>query len=199
MPKQTFYNLPPSKRESIFNAAILEFSQVLFSEASINRIIKTADIPRGSFYQYFDDKEDLFSFVISNIFTVIDEIIQARRKDLSESDALTVFMERVYATVELNIRKPQYVQITLLQSKDRTLFVRQFFTLSDAHRQSVIALFTHDKQSGIIRDDVDSSLIIDMVYALSSELFLSVGMDGEAYVKKMESVINIIKEGIRRK
>ena len=61
MPKKTFYNLAPEKRELISAAARKEFARVPLAEASIARIIKDADIPRGSFYQYFEDKDDLFT------------------------------------------------------------------------------------------------------------------------------------------
>ena len=198
MPKDTFFNLPELKRKAVFDAAVREFAVHMFSEASINRIVKAAQIPRGSFYQYFDGKEDLFSYVIARIFTEIEEIMQTRRRDRRDADALSLFMEKVYATAELNKEKPEYVQITLLQSRDKTHFVRQFFEISDAQRRNALQLFERDKQRGIVREDVDSSLVIDMVYTLSKELFFDVGMDSEAYIKKMETVISIIREGIRR-
>ncbi len=198
MPKNTFFNLPGLKQNTVFDAAVREFSVHMFSEASINRIVKAAQIPRGSFYQYFDGKEDLFSYLIARIFTEIEQMMQTRGRERQDTDALSLFMERVYTTAELNKKKPEYVQITLLQYRDKTHFVRQFFEISDVQRQYVLKLFERDKQRGIIREDVDSSLVIDMVYTLSKELFFDVGMDSEAYVTKMEAVINIIREGIKR-
>ena len=67
MPKQTFYKLPQEKQERILAAAKREFTQMRYSDASINQIVREAGIPRGSFYQYFEDKNDLF-------LTLIDEI-----------------------------------------------------------------------------------------------------------------------------
>ncbi|WP_232699351.1 TetR/AcrR family transcriptional regulator [Brevibacillus daliensis] len=64
MPKQTFFNLPKDKKESLINSAMKEFSRVPLFKASISNIIKEAGIPRGSFYQYFEDKEDLFLFLL---------------------------------------------------------------------------------------------------------------------------------------
>ncbi len=57
--KKTFYNLPEEKRHRIIDAIMKEFSSATTEKVSINRIIKTANISRGSFYQYFDDKVDL--------------------------------------------------------------------------------------------------------------------------------------------
>lgn len=64
MPTTTFFNLPPPKREKLLRAAVAEFARRPCGEVSINRIIQAAEIPRGSFYQYFADKTDLFRHVL---------------------------------------------------------------------------------------------------------------------------------------
>ena len=62
VPKPTFLNLSKEKQELLITAAKKEFSRVPLNGASISNIIKDAGIPRGSFYQYFEDKEDIFFF-----------------------------------------------------------------------------------------------------------------------------------------
>lgn len=64
MPFQTFYNLSEEKKERLMDAVRAEFSRAPFEQVSINRIVQTAGISRGSFYQYFADKEDLFFYCI---------------------------------------------------------------------------------------------------------------------------------------
>lgn len=59
MPTERFYNLPEGKRRLIIEAIVEEFTRVPFEKASINKIIKTAGISRGSFYTYFEDKTDV--------------------------------------------------------------------------------------------------------------------------------------------
>ena len=66
MPKETFLNLPKEKKEKITNAILKEFSRENFNKASISNIIKEAKIPRGSFYQYFEDKEDAIEYIIDS-------------------------------------------------------------------------------------------------------------------------------------
>ena len=58
MPTNTFLNLPIEKKKKIMNAAKSEFVEYSFYDASINRIIKNAGISRGSFYMYFENKEE---------------------------------------------------------------------------------------------------------------------------------------------
>lgn len=75
MPKSTFYNLNNDKKEKIKKAIRNEFSKNSFSKASISNIIEEAKIPRGSFYQYFEDKEDALKYIL-------DEVAQKERKEV---------------------------------------------------------------------------------------------------------------------
>lgn len=64
MPKETFYNLSETKRRLIEDVAFDEFAEHGFDKASINRIVATTKIAKGSFYQYFEDKKDLFAHLM---------------------------------------------------------------------------------------------------------------------------------------
>ncbi|MDP4088005.1 MAG: TetR/AcrR family transcriptional regulator [Bacillota bacterium] len=82
MPKQLFFTLSSEKQNRIKAAALAEFSEHQYHEASINQIIKMADISRGSFYQYFDDKEDLYFFLIESFLKIkMDEFLKNYAKD----------------------------------------------------------------------------------------------------------------------
>ena len=81
MPKERFLNLPEEKKQRIIDAAVAEFSRVPFDQVSINKIIRSAEIPRGSFYQYFDDKLDLLSFILQDLGTELEHtVLQVRKK-----------------------------------------------------------------------------------------------------------------------
>ena len=64
MPKDTFMNLNEEKREKVEKAMEKEFARATFEKASVSRIVKDAEIPRGSFYQYFEDKEDAIRYIV---------------------------------------------------------------------------------------------------------------------------------------
>ncbi len=67
MPSERFLKLSEEKQKRIVEAAVNEFARVPFENVSINQIIREADISRGSFYTYFEDKRDLLGYV-SGIF-----------------------------------------------------------------------------------------------------------------------------------
>ena len=83
MIKQTFYNLPEHKRQRVINAVVEEFANAESDKVSINHIVQNADISRGSFYQYFDDKLDLVEVLIKSF---IDKGIDDVRRAIVSSD-----------------------------------------------------------------------------------------------------------------
>jgi AcrR family transcriptional regulator len=75
MPNSTFYNLPLEKQNRIINSAIDEFISKPYTKTSIDRIVKNAEIPKGSFYQYFEEKKDIYLYVLEHeILRVEDDV-----------------------------------------------------------------------------------------------------------------------------
>ena len=70
---ETFLRLPEEKRRRFLDAAWEEFSGARFTDVSINQIVRRAGIPRGSFYQYFTDKEDLFAYLLEEVRNHVKE------------------------------------------------------------------------------------------------------------------------------
>jgi AcrR family transcriptional regulator len=63
MVRPRFANLPPAQQQAILGAALEEFAAHGFHDASLNRVIESAGISKGSMYYYFDGKEDLYAHV----------------------------------------------------------------------------------------------------------------------------------------
>ena len=86
MPTATFFRLPEEKRRRLLDACWSELTGVRFTDVSINRIITEAHIPRGSFYQYFSDKEDLIHYLLDNMreyfISLLQGILVEARGDL---------------------------------------------------------------------------------------------------------------------
>ena len=69
MPKQTFFNLPQGKRQMIERVALDEFAEYGFDNSNMNRIVAESKIAKGSFYQYFEDKKDLYFHLMDTVVT----------------------------------------------------------------------------------------------------------------------------------
>jgi len=74
MPKETFFNLDEAKRNKIIEAAKKEFTSNSLRKSRVSNIIKAASIPRGSFYQYFEDLDDLYYYVVNKMFDKVYKV-----------------------------------------------------------------------------------------------------------------------------
>ena len=70
MPKETFIKLKEEKKKHITDAFLREFAVKTYDEASISMVVKQLRIAKGSVYQYFDDKLDLFMYLLGESVAV---------------------------------------------------------------------------------------------------------------------------------
>ncbi|MFW5842055.1 MAG: TetR/AcrR family transcriptional regulator [Bacillota bacterium] len=81
MPKTTFHHLPKLKRQKITEAIQTVFIEKPMSKISVTDIVTEANIPRGSFYQYFDDLDDVFSYLFDTALSAFETDVHARLKE----------------------------------------------------------------------------------------------------------------------
>lgn len=79
-----FNSLKPEKQELIINAAINEFVKSGFEKASTNEIVKEAKISKGSLFNYFNSKKDLYLYLIEYVVQIVKKIYE--QIDLNETD-----------------------------------------------------------------------------------------------------------------
>jgi TetR/AcrR family transcriptional regulator len=201
MPKDTFFNLDGAKQKKIFEAAVDEFSQRRFSEASINQVVKNAGISRGSFYQYFDNKEDLYLYTLKQIGKEKLNIIGRVGELKPDADFFDGYMYMFRAALEWSTAKPEYYRIGMLMELDDSRFVSELRKASPEGFLMLKGMLEKDMQLGRIRDDVDAGLVVDIIYTLNLYLLTQYFKeDNKAELtEKAEEVIRIIKEGIVRK
>ena len=94
MCRETFRRLPEEKRTRFLDAAWGEFTRVGIEDVSINQIVQKAGVPRGSFYQYFSDKGDLFTYLMERRQT------QEQIEDLQQSVSAVNSLKGLYTENE---------------------------------------------------------------------------------------------------
>lgn len=100
MPRPRFANLPPAQQASLLDAALAEFAAKGYQDASLNRIIASVGVSKGSLYYYFDGKEDLYAEVIRR---QIERLLQAGEPlptfDADDADTFWRQVEELYASL----------------------------------------------------------------------------------------------------
>jgi len=100
MPKPLFFQLTKEKQEAIRQAAFDEFSSAMFSDASINHIVQVANIARGSFYLYFDDKLDVYLYTTQRLLEQQSELFLAYILENEPDDIFGLYRSLLMFTIE---------------------------------------------------------------------------------------------------
>lgn len=119
---QKFYTLESEKQQRIINSALKEFAKNGYERASTNEIIKEADISKGSLFNYFKSKKELYFYLIDYADEIIEKIYD--EIDLSVTD----FFERIrdVGVIKYNIMKntPQAFDFINALGKEESVEVK---------------------------------------------------------------------------
>ena len=203
IPKQTYFNLSEQKQKRITDAAINEFSVRRFAEAKVSNIIKEANIPRGSFYQYFEDKLDIYK----HIYTIMGERkLEYLTDDLKNPMNLAffdLFRQLYHSGLEFALDNPKLMRITslLLAQKDYVYdeILKNSIELAIDFYKGMIV---RDQEAGRMDKSIDpdtlANLVINMTMNVTLDVFDSnAEIDKQAYKDKIEKVIYIFEKGIK--
>lgn len=78
---KSFNRLDESRRQNILNECIIEFAEKGYTNASTNTIAKNAGIAKGLLFYYFENKKNLFLYILEHIGSLITcEIVSSIQK-----------------------------------------------------------------------------------------------------------------------
>lgn len=158
MPKSTFFNLPEVKRSAIEAAAILEFRDHTFAGASINRIVEQSGISKGSFYQYFDDKEDVYLHIMSLIGSEKMNYLKPKLLNPEQVGFFEIIREIYRSGIEFGLSHPDYLEIGNKMMRDPTMTARLMAHFGDMGLGVYRDLIRKGQTNGEIRADMDVDL-----------------------------------------
>jgi AcrR family transcriptional regulator len=203
MPKETFYNLPEEKRQKIYEAAMDEFARHPFKQASINRVVEQAGIAKGSFYQYFQDKKDLYKYLIEEIYQMKIAYLTPSMKNPFDMDCFTLIQELFRSGVRFAKNNPKLAKVAqhLLSNSEKDTYME----VMDEKKVEGIQIYKQILQMGVDKGDVRPDIHMDMaayfLFQLSNslsgeftDLFHQWGED--VLMERVDDMIGLLKHGI---
>lgn len=203
MPHKTFDNLSSTKKKSLEAAALDEFSKYTYEQISINRIIQSIGMPRGSFYLYFNDKEDLYLYIINKYYCIFFDLI-SNVLDNNQDDIIK-FYGAIFNTIieycDKGCYGAMFKQFFLglnrnIENKVLEKLMSEYrFGLVDKIVETFGPLLAYNKH-----DDVKDVIFIlndILIHALTAYYILNI--DLEFIQKRLSNQLNIVKNGIYKK
>ncbi len=171
VPTQTFFNLPETKRQAFIQAAIDEFADNDYANASITRIVARVGIAKGSVYQYFQDKRDLYLYLLD---LAAQEKLALLRDARPPDPGMSIFayLRWLLSTgAQFQLVHPRLAQVAYralygdIPFHDETL-VR----MKVAAYEYISQLVEQGLARGDIDPDIDPELAVFVIHSLSMEL-----------------------------
>lgn len=208
MPEKTFLNLPEKKRERVTRVLIKHFARKPYSKVDIEDVAKESRVSKGSMYQYFKDKKDMYFYAIRVALGKYLEIVE----DVNFEN--TSFFEYVKKGFE-------HYWNFLLTDKDACLLIEKSALYDDSPHRKEIEEMYHSKsreilkniilknqKAGFIRDDINPEIIMVFIDGASWNLkkaLLKIAQEKgvsvhklskESIKKAQDEFMRLLKEGI---
>ena len=193
MPKQTFFNLEPDKRQGVIDKAVEEFARLPFEQASLSKIVEDCGIAKGSMYQYFEDKRDLYLYIV-------DLAYEEKRSYVGKAfakggDIFQVLEEYYLQSYRFAQERPLLHQVAnkFWDSKAQALQAEQEQGLLG--RASDFAQFLNDAMAqGEVNGDLDPEAVFFVYHAVAKDLidYFDQGRNGQ-FLKK---VLDVLRFGL---
>ena len=175
MPKQTFFNLADKKRQRITELAIAEFAHADYENASISNIVKQAKIAKGSFYQYFEDKKDLYLYLIDlgsqQRMAFIQESREARKPKGKKRNFFQELRWLFGVSTQFSMQHPQLNQIINRAAySDSPVKEEALRHIQVAAKQPICDLVEKGIANGDLRPELDIDLATFMIVTAGNNL-----------------------------
>lgn len=203
MPKDTFFNLPDDKRSLICDVAVEEFAEYSYDQASVNRIVAKAGIAKGSFYQYFEDKQDLYFYVLQVIGEKKLEYMSPVMRNPDQHDIFTLLREIYLSGIQFAANHPDYAEIgkKLIENKNSRIYNEVVDENLPAANDIFEALLARAVERGEIRADIDVKMfayMISSMTAMVSSYYVEyvAGDFDEGMMDTVDRFLDFLKNGI---
>jgi len=111
-------------RDLILKAALDEFFNHGYNEASMRKIAQNANMTVGNLYHYYKDKEDLFSALVYDTVIALNQTIIPLIEFPLEMDAYLISKRNEYFNAQIKLMSKDLVKIFVKQKKELLILFR---------------------------------------------------------------------------
>ena len=192
------------KQKRIIEAAILEFSEKGFENANTNKIARNANISVGSLFKYFNNKTDLFLYIVKLAEAELESQIHSvlsMGKGFFETVGMILSLIDEYSKTDKALVRLYYEMTSIGQS---SLVETVVSTLEKVAGSEYKTIIKKAQDRGEIRADVDPAVvafILDNIfmslqfsyampyYQLRKRLFVGEDIDDKKIIQETMSIL----------
>ena len=167
--KSAFSNLPEEKRQRILKVARSEFAKNGFENTSIQQIARKSDISVGSVYKYFDNKEQMFTYIAQEGLSELEDLLMKLAP--SKEDILIKAEKIIRTLLKFSKEHPELVQLYCsLTTGDNSEFLNELSQRIEAVTASIYTqTISMAQETGEVRKDINPAMfafLLDNVFMM---------------------------------
>ncbi|MEX3648942.1 TetR/AcrR family transcriptional regulator [Mycolicibacterium porcinum] len=188
MPTVTWARLDPARRAAVVEAAEAEFGAHGYSRGSLNVVARRAGVAKGSLFQYFADKRDLYAFIADigsqRVRAYMEDRIRTLDPDRPFFDFLTDLLDDWVAYFADHPQdRSLHAAASFEVDTDARVSVR---TVIHRHYLEVLRPLVQEAQTrGDLRADADAGALISLLLMIFPHLALA------PYVRGMDPILGL--------
>lgn len=173
MPKQTFLNLPEEKRKAFIEIALDEFANHDYNTASVSKIVEKAGIAKGSVYQYFEDKQDLFMYLLDFANQEMLNVIQQTPPPDPNADFFETLRWQMSVGVQASLKYPVHSKLARRAYTSPLPFRDMILQKAKKTREEYFqGLVARAQTTGHLNPNLDPAVVSFMVQGLTGDMGL---------------------------
>jgi AcrR family transcriptional regulator len=202
-PRSTFLNLEERKRKRFIEAAMKEFSMHDYESASISAIVEKLGIAKGSVYQYFGSKKELYLYLLQEAAAVKMSYLQDEINK-GYSSFLELYQRMFSAGIRWDLQCPRESRLLYLSSLEQRLEDTPNFSLDNKRRswEMMTGLLKEERKQGRLRTDLTEEVMAWQIIAVSvgiaDYIQLKYGVDYLQNAKKGKPVFALSEKEIMK-
>ncbi|MEK3921037.1 TetR/AcrR family transcriptional regulator [Paenibacillus polymyxa] len=173
MPKNSFFRLDEARREEISNSAMHLFVNNLYEDITMKMLLDSLSMHPGTFYRYFEDKDDLYCQLIRNV----TQKRAAYFSNSNEDSLYSYFLTGLFGNVNGMVTEPlNELEIKLTKTFSyipEDILLKVYVNVLKGESFPMIKdILRRMRVDGYLRPDVDDDLISFMFESMQLNLIL---------------------------
>lgn len=194
---------PFEHQDALFQAAVDEFSEAGYEQASINTILKKAEMSKGQFYYHFQNKQGLY-FALIEIFIARKQafLVEVMHPDDFAADIFTILKTQIHHGVAFAQAQPDIHAFSqsFLKEKGNPIYEAALAHFNFDNDAGLGRLIEEAYQRGEFQENLPLSFVRRTITYLFNHVtdFTDLG-DEEAAGENLNRLIEFMKNGLARR
>lgn len=182
------------KRKDILLVARALFKKKGFHNTKMEEIALNAGVGKGTLYEYFTSKQEIFDETCIDKVTVIrDAINEISNENIS-------FMEKLSKMLTLKEKNIEYGEVSIeavLSNKNiisEKVLKAMMSHISDMYK-IIVKIINQGKEEGVVKESIPSELIACLIIGTTSEFVKQKHFNKQENLEEVDIIINLLFNG----